>query len=137
MAAASPMVGYSVTPREKRAGDDLADEVESRHLAEVGAIAGGADRLLADLGDQADDQRLGRGDAHELADGRAVGGGRVPAVSSTVAFEPVTATTRPMASFIARAAEAAETTGEVGARRSIVGLYPVAECSQERPKLMD
>ena len=59
------------------------------------------------------------------------------AVSSAVALEPVTATTRPMASFIARAAEAAETTGEVGARVSIRRSVSGRECSQERPKLMD
>ena len=39
----------------KAAGDDLADEVEPRHLAHVGAARGGAERLLADLGHQADD----------------------------------------------------------------------------------
>src|SRR6185437_15330886 len=51
-------------------------EIQTCHLAHVGAVAGGADRLLSDFGDQTDDHRLGRDDAHELADGRAVGGAR-------------------------------------------------------------
>src|SRR6185312_782223 len=56
------------------AGDHLADEIEAGDLAELGAAGGGAHGLLGDLGDETDDQRLRRRDAHELADGRRVGG---------------------------------------------------------------
>ena len=50
--------------------EKFADQVEVRDLAERLAATGHLRRLLADIGDQTDDDRLGGGQAHEAADRR-------------------------------------------------------------------
>ena len=68
---ASPIIGYSVTPRWKKSPRspslDLAQHVDGgdRELAFARL------RLRADLGDDADHQRVAGVDAEKLADGRA------------------------------------------------------------------
>ena len=53
------------------AGPDLADQIEPRHLAVVLHAARSChELLLADIGDQPDDDGLARQQAHEFSDGR-------------------------------------------------------------------
>ena len=57
-----------------RARQKFADQIKMRDFAERLAATGHLRRLLADIGDQADDNRLGGGQAHEAADRRRLAG---------------------------------------------------------------
>ena len=125
--APSPMFGYSVTPRWKRAAPmspaRISPSRSSRATLRAAARRPAPYGLLADLGDQADDQRLCRPSGPRifrrwLSRCRAL---RVP--SSTVACAPETEATRPSIVRTARRLRAHIARERVLHHRPVIGVY--------------